>query len=179
MLAIGDFAKVPLALHAARQVLSLAKTATIYTNDAGNDLAKEIEAGFGNAGAVMKVDNRKIQRLVRLGGDTEEETTSKGVRVEFADGSSSTVEAFLAHAPATRSRGPFAEQLGLALAPSGNGDIQVEPPFYKTSVPGVFAAGDISGMMKSVPHAILSGGVAGVGAASQLVAEQLGQASIV
>ncbi|KAL1893959.1 hypothetical protein Sste5346_006100 [Sporothrix stenoceras] len=177
VLAIDSFGRAPVALHMARQASSLARTVTIYTNGAGA-LAAEIEAGFCRAGGsagIMRVDNRVIRRFVFLG--EQEQAQGGGIRLEFVDNSLPADEAFLAHAPKTRPRGPFVSQLGLETLPPGDndGDIKVELPYYQTSVSGVFAAGDNCSKMKSVAHAMLSGNVAGMGAASQIVAEQLGQ----
>lgn len=177
VLAIDSFGRAPVALHMARQASSLARTVTVYTNGAGA-LAAEIEAGFcraGGSGGIMRVDNRIIKRFVFLG--EQEQALGGGIRIEFEDDTAPADEAFLAHAPKTRPRGPFVSQLGLETLPPGDndGDIRVELPYYQTSVPGVFAAGDNCAKMKSVAHAMLSGNVAGMGAASQIVAEQLGQ----
>jgi thioredoxin reductase len=155
-----------MALHVARQVTTLGKIVNIYTNGS-EDLANDIAAGFGSV-APMTVDTRKIQRMIL-------EADGAGIQLQFEDGSSKT-EGFLAHTPVTKPRGPFAAQLGLALRPSG--DIEAAPPFYQTSVKGVYAAGDSCGMMKNVPHAIFSGSLAGMGASQQIVAENLGQTSL-
>ncbi|KKK25543.1 hypothetical protein P175DRAFT_0535729 [Aspergillus ochraceoroseus IBT 24754] len=163
VLAIGGLSKAPVALHVARQVSALSDSVTFYTNGS-EEVGRDIEAGFGTATA-MKIDTRKIKCISKY-------SDRAGVSIEFEDGSS-TVEAFLAHTPGTKVRGPFAEQMGLALAPSG--DIKAGPPFYETNIKGVFAAGDNCGMMKNVPHAIFSGSLAGMGVASQIMAEALGQ----
>lgn len=150
----------------ARQVITLSESVTIYTNGS-EDLAMDIAAGFGTA-TTMKVDSRKIQRMSL-------QANGLGISLQFEDKSSAT-EGFLAHTPETRPRGPLATQLELALRP--NGDIEAGPPFYQTSVKGVYAAGDSCGMMKNVPHAIFSGSLAGMGASTQIVAEKLGQTSL-
>ncbi|KAJ5212203.1 uncharacterized protein N7498_003849 [Penicillium cinerascens] len=163
VLAVGGLSKTPLALHVARQISTLSQTVTIYTNGS-EDLAKEVSAGFGTS-TVMKVESRKIKSLSK-----QHEKAS--VLLEFEDGSS-VIEGFLAHTPETRPRGPFAEQLGLEQTPSG--DIKAGPPFYQTTVKGVFAAGDSCGMMKNAPHAIFSGSLAGMGVSAQIAAETQGQ----
>ncbi|KKK22377.1 hypothetical protein ARAM_005552 [Aspergillus rambellii] len=163
VLAIGGLSKAPVALHVARQVSALSDSVTFYTNGS-EEVGRDIEAGFGTATA-MKIDTRKIKCISK-------HSNRAGVSIEFEDGSS-IVEAFLAHTPGTKVRGPFAEQMGLALAPSG--DIKAGPPFYETNIKGVFAAGDNCGIIKNVPHAIFSGSLAGMGVASQIMAEALGQ----
>lgn len=156
-----------MALHVARQASTLSETVTIYTNG-DDDIAMEIAGGLGTAES-MELDTRVIKRLVLL------DDGAGGVRMEFKDGTSFT-ERFLVHAPATKPRGPFADQLGLDRTLGS--DIKAGPPFYQTSVKGVYAAGDVSGMMKNVPNAIFSGSLAGSGASMQIVAEELGQASL-
>lgn len=166
VLAFGGLSKAPLALHVARQVSTLSKSVAIYTNGS-EDLAKEVTGGFGTS-TIMKVDSRKIKRLSK-------QVENATVLLEFEDGSS-VIEGFLAHTPETKPRGPFAEQLGLEQTPPG--DIKAGPPFYQTTIKGVFAAGDSCGMMKNVPHAIFSGSLAGMGVSTQIAAEAQGQQSL-
>ncbi|KAI2758338.1 hypothetical protein DTO006G1_6854 [Penicillium roqueforti] len=163
VLAIGGLSKPPSALHVARQVSTLSQSVTIYTNGS-EDLAKAVSEGFGTS-TVMKVDSRKIKSLSK-------QAEKASILLEFEDGSSVT-EGFLAHTPDTKPRGSFAEQLGLELTPSG--DIKIAPPFYQTTVKGVFAAGDNCGLMKNVPHAIFSGSLAGMGVSTAIAAEAQGQ----
>ncbi|KAK0387753.1 hypothetical protein NLU13_3998 [Sarocladium strictum] len=164
VLAIGPPSANPAAvLHVARQVVPLSKKVTIYTNGVPETASALSSATEGVS--VFHVDDREIEQFVLLEGN-------QGLRLQFKDGSSAE-EAFLAHTPGTRPRGPFAQQLGLEQTPGG--DVKAGPPFYQTSVKGVFAAGDNCGLMKNVPHAIFSGSLAGMGAQSQIVAEELGQ----
>ena len=104
------------------------------------------------------------------------------MRVEFADGSAAREEGFLTHHPRTRVRGPFAAQLGLAMGPPSfiapGGDVQVEAPLGKTSVPSVFAAGDCASMFKIVTQAVHGGGGAGAIASMHISAERFGQQPI-
>lgn len=73
------------------------------------------------------------------------------------------------HKPKTQINGPFAGQLGLELSPSG--DIKTTEPFFNTSIPGVFAAGDCASALKAVVLAMSSGTTVAGGLASQLQAE--------
>ncbi|OKL56657.1 hypothetical protein UA08_08292 [Talaromyces atroroseus] len=140
VLAIGGLSKAPLALHVARQAAALSRNVTIYTNG-GEDVARDVSAGIGTT-AVMTVDDRKIVRL-----EKQPDKSAAAVRLIFEDGSEK-LEGFLAHTPQTKPRGPFVEQLGLEQTPSC--DIKAGPPFFETSVKGVFAAGDSCGMMKNI-----------------------------
>ncbi|CAK7200198.1 hypothetical protein SEUCBS139899_002889 [Sporothrix eucalyptigena] len=159
VLAMDAFARVAVALHVARQAASLVTQAvTVYTNG-DTRLADEVRQGVGDS-PVFFADSRVIRRFVFLGD--QDQAHGGGIRIEFVDGSVAD-ESFLAHAPETRPRGNFIEQLSLAT--TVHGDIYVELPHYRTSVPDVFAAGDNCARMKSVAHAMLSGNVAGMGAA--------------
>lgn len=73
--------------------------------------------------------------------------------------------------PQTEVNGPFAKQLGLAM--TDGGDIQTTPPFYETSMPGVFAVGDCATLYKIVAPAVAMGSLAAAGLVAQLQAEPL------
>jgi thioredoxin reductase len=154
-------------MHAARHATQLSKKVTIYTNG-NSDLAKQFEESFSGSPA-FAADARKITKLVKgpKGGQ---------VVMHFEDGSEVT-EGFLGHAPITKAKGPFAEQLGIDTTPMG--DLVTKPPFLATNVKGVFAAGDNSTPMKITPNALFTGSLAGAGVSAQLVAEKLGQPSMV
>lgn len=162
VLAIGSVANVPLALHVARQASSFSKSVTIYTNGS-DDLAKKIDTVIGKE-SKFRTEARKITSVSKV-----------NPKVTLEDGTS-LVEGFLAHTPETKSRGCFIDDLGLEKTPKN--DIKAGPPFFQTSVKGVFAAGDSCGLMKNVPNAIFSGSLAGMGASFQLSAESVGQQSL-
>ncbi|OCL02666.1 FAD/NAD(P)-binding domain-containing protein [Glonium stellatum] len=166
VLAIGSLANVPFGLHVARQASSLSKSVTIYTNGS-EELASNLVSAFGSA-KQMKTDSRRIKRFEKGRKNAE-------VTIQFEDGTEA-IEGFLAHAPATKARGPFAEQLGLEMTSSG--DIKAGPPFYQTNIKGVFAAGDNCLPMKNVLLALSAGSLAGMGASTQILAESLGQRSM-
>jgi gliotoxin/aspirochlorine biosynthesis thioredoxin reductase len=79
------------------------------------------------------------------------------------------------YAPSVEINGPL-QDLGLEMNPSG--EIKVNPPFNETSVSGVFAGGDCATMMRAVPQATTGGMLAGVGAASQIQAEDFQAAGL-
>ncbi|ORY14662.1 hypothetical protein BCR34DRAFT_585632 [Clohesyomyces aquaticus] len=167
LLAVDMLAQIPYAMHAARHATPLSKKVVIYTH--GNaDLAAQFEAAFHGAPA-FSTNPKVISKLTKgpSGGE---------VTLHFSDGTSTT-EAFLGHAPLTRAKGPFAEQLGLEVGPMG--DLVVKPPFQQTSVKGVFAAGDCSSPFKIAPNAQFTGSLAGAGVSSQIIAEALRQPSMV
>ncbi|TVY27407.1 Thioredoxin reductase [Lachnellula hyalina] len=167
VLAIGDVAPVPLALHVSRNAAQLTKSVTIYTNgDASR--AAEIQAGIGSV-APFTVDSRRITKFV-LGPN------QIGLTMCFEDGSSKE-EAFLSHKPKSKIKSSFlAEQLGLELTPQG--DLKVNPPFGDTNLSGCFAAGDNSSFLKTSPNAVNSGANSAAGTASHVQSRLYGQESL-
>lgn len=167
ILAIDGHTTVPSVLHFARNAKRFAKSVAIYTNGSV-ELATEVETALGSTPGFV-VNSGEIARLIK--GERGSE-----VVVQLASGSEQ-LQAFLGHKPRTRMNGPWAEQLGLEMAPSG--DPKAHPPFFATSVRGVFLCGDLSSPLKIVPNAMLSGAAAGAGACAELQAEMVGQESMV
>ncbi|KAI0841362.1 thioredoxin reductase glit [Hypoxylon sp. FL0890] len=146
----------------ARMAGRLADHVTVYT-DGNKELGALIRETLKSP-PKFHVENR---RVVCLSKDPQVEGDA-GVIVTLEDGTTNR-EMFLAHAPAVELNGPFAADLGVALAPQGNVDAQ--PPFYTTSVPGVYAAGDCATFMKAVPMATMMGSCVAAGLAHVLQAE--------
>jgi thioredoxin reductase len=160
ILALGEISSPAAATALARSAKQITSKVVIYTsNNPGVQTA--IADLLGQNNTAITTDDREIASLA-LGSE------GSGIIITFADGSS-VQEAFLAHKPPTKLNGPFAEQLGVELAPGG--DIQVTPPFGATSVKGVYAAGDCAAKMKNVMQAMHMGTFAGVGMAHDLQAE--------
>ncbi|KAH9895543.1 hypothetical protein F4778DRAFT_276881 [Xylariomycetidae sp. FL2044] len=135
VLAVDWIAMPQFALHLSHMSSQLAASVTIYTN--GNaELATQLAPTL--AGKPWKSDTRKIAKLA-LDGET-------AVEITFEDGTTAT-EAFVAHSPIARIRGPFAEQLGIRLSQMG-GEYETVGPFHETGVPGVYAVGDTMTMFK-------------------------------
>ncbi|KAI3326347.1 FAD/NAD(P)-binding domain-containing protein [Xylariaceae sp. AK1471] len=164
VLAIDWIASTKMAKHMAHMAATLAKIVTIYTNG-DEQLASELTTALKDADQ-YQVDHRAISRL-SFNPDSGELIT-----ISFQDGSDDKKEAFLAHSPTTRVKGPFAEQLGLELTPMG--DYVVSPPFSATTVEGVFAAGDCTSMFKVATNALASGSMTGAGVSAQLQEEHMG-----
>ena len=81
------------------------------------------------------------------------------------DGSEVPCNGVLVHAPLRR-RGLLPERLGLALTDDG---LVAVDAFARTSVPGVYAAGDLAVAPQQVAVALGSGHLAGVAAARELL----------
>jgi thioredoxin reductase len=102
------------------------------------------------AAARVAVDERPV---VGLRGPDDTLTA-----VVFADGSERACGGLLV--PVTlHQRSPLAAQLGATAAAPGpiTADAVEVSPTFETSVPGLFAAGDLSGQMPSVANAVASG----------------------
>ena len=80
MLAIGDIAKVPPALHLARMAKRLATKVVVYTNGA-SDLLDQAVAALGND-PVITFDNRRVVRLEKVKEGSSE------IIVHLSDGTS-------------------------------------------------------------------------------------------
>lgn len=129
------------------------------------------------------VDPDAAAQLSRLGASIRPERLASvakagdGAEVRFEDGSTLQLGGLLT-ATAWRQSAPFADQLGLALHPTGA--IEVDP-FGRTSVPGVSAAGDnavgpgLPGPMHAVGLSIAAGLTAAAAIVQELVAEELAE----
>lgn len=158
------------AMHIARMAAALSASVTIYTQ--GNkDLEAEIicliASGSAAGSAVMKTDNRIIKQF--------EAADNKAVTVELEDGSRITHD-YVSHQPPIAHQTSLADQLGLEK--SEGGEIVVSSPFQQTSVRGVFAAGDLTSMLKSAPNAVYTGNLAGAMASMQILTDRFGQAPL-
>ncbi|KAH8723132.1 hypothetical protein GQ44DRAFT_774411 [Phaeosphaeriaceae sp. PMI808] len=160
VLAIGDIAKLPPALHLSRMAKRLAKKVTLYTNGS-TELQQQIVTALGND-SVISTDNRRVTRLEKVKDDSSETI------VHFDDGSSAA-HGFVVHKPKSKISGPFVDQLSIEI--NDMGVIKTTQPFYETSVPGVFAVGDCAAPMPAVTNALAMGSFAAGGLVGQLGAE--------
>ncbi|KAJ5618160.1 hypothetical protein N7537_003274 [Penicillium hordei] len=177
VLAIGDMANTMAAMHVARMARRFATTVTILRT------ARKKSPRHSRKQATI----RALRSIVDLSHGWSRDRAhqmwtlnSRMVPIERRDSSCVSLETQLqsmvadpdhlqAHKPKTQINGPFANQLGLHLTSDGN--IKTTEPFYSTSVPGVFAAGDCAVPMKAVATAISSGTFVAGGLAGQLQAE--------
>lgn len=100
-------------------------------------------------------------------------TEGETVTVRSAEGEAVVAGIFVASV-VSRQRAPFADQLGLAMLPSGAIEID---DFGRTSTPGISAAGDIAhraslpGAMAAVALAVAAGQLAAIGHVQSFLAE--------
>lgn len=171
VLAVQSTSLPAFAVHFASNAAQFSDSVTIYTNGS-EELSVQLNSILASGVQKFKTDSRKISRLNLI----ETNGNPTGIKLDFSDGSSAT-ESFLVNNPFTQIKGPFATQLGVEIAPTpvpGIGDIVANPPFYQTSVRGVFAAGDSTTPYKAVSGAIASGCSAAVAASTQLLSEKYG-----
>ena len=121
-------------------------------------------AGFT---ADLPTDEREITRFVSEANEL--------VAVEFADGDRLARRGVLV-ASTLRQRSDLPVQLGVAIAPPGPiaEDAVVVDAFHRTSVPGVFAAGDLSASMPQVAAAIAAGSLSAAAVVQSLLADDVG-----
>lgn len=172
----------------------LTSNVTIYTNGA-KGLGEQLVLGL-TADVGIKVDERPIARLEK--GATEPEviihlvgglSITEGFLVRFTFAflikriarsilaclvlfsRKHALTEFQVHKPRTEINGPFARQLSLELTEQG--DIKTTPPFYESSIPGVFAAGDCTTPLKAVSQAVAMGTFVAAGVVGQLGVDRL------
>lgn len=121
-----------------------------------DDVSREVAAAFRESGIAVRENFGQIESF---------EKTTSGVRMVFSqDGAHESAEAALAVVAV----GWLADTAQLKLAAAGvelnpRGFVQVDE-YLRTSAAHIFAAGDVTGRLMLVPHAIQDGFVAGTNA---------------
>ncbi|WP_317158983.1 bifunctional NAD(P)/FAD-dependent oxidoreductase/class I SAM-dependent methyltransferase [[Mycobacterium] appelbergii] len=116
--------------------------------------------------AGIGVDDRSVAQFVSRDGEL--------TAVEFTDGNRLPRRGALV-ATTLHQRSPLAAQLGAITAPGplAVNSVAVDP-LGRTSVPGLFAAGDLSSQMPQVAAAVASGSAAGAAVVQTLLADDVG-----
>ena len=150
------------ALHRVPLLRMWSDDVTLLTDGAA-ELEPEDAGRFAAAG--VEVDERKLARI-----------EDPGATVVFESGERREFTGLLV--PVTlHQRGPLAEQLGAALAEPGPVAVEaiaVDGQF-RTSVPGLFAAGDATTQMPSVASAVAAGHAAAATVVSVLMSASVSQ----
>jgi thioredoxin reductase len=152
---LGVLYRVPMSIHQASLIAEWGPT-TLYLNGAG---LSEEDAGM-LAGRGVTIEPAAVARLVG-----ERPSLSA---IELVDGRRPAIRA-LYLAPESSLGGPLAEQLGVEVQEGPLGPVIRTDDDKMTSVPGVYAAGDIARMPHSVSWAVADGVTAGVSAHRALV----------
>jgi thioredoxin reductase len=158
-----EVAGLPLAVLGANVMQPLMLTAwsddVVLLTD-GADLAPDDEKLLTDAG--ITIDRRAVVGLRAEGG--------KLAAVRFDDGSELTRRGLLTHTP-LQQRSSLADELGLERGPMGELAIDA---VGRTSVPGVFAAGDVSNARPGITVALAQGTLAAVSVHHSLLGDDVG-----
>lgn len=147
------------AVHIAKLLRVLTADLIVCTN--GGTLLTDAEREALHGWDIQIIDT-PIQQLE--GHDGQVET------IVFADGQRLARKAIFTRLDSTQHT-PFAAQLGCQMAAEHL--VQVDE-MGRTSVPGVYAAGDLTSRMRQVAMAVMHGAAAGIGINVDLVAEDFG-----
>ena len=157
---IGVIATLPLSVHFAKLITDWGDV-TLFTN-AAIKLDQDSRDGLRKKGVV--IEERKVARI-----DGPSVDGLDGVVLN--DGSKIDVKAIFI-ATFFRIATPFARDLGCVLTHTPRGDIVQTDESKATSIPGVYAAGDMSRITHSITFATSDGVTAGVSAHQSLVLEE-------
>lgn len=142
------------AVHLAGLVLNLTKDLFLFTNGQPDFSAEQLH--YLQQANVQLIDT-KISELIHQDGKLD--------RVVFADGSAIELDALYAAIPFVQHT-DIPVDLGCELTETGHLKIDA---FQKTAVPGMYACGDCTTMMRSVASAVSSGHFAGAMVNMELV----------
>jgi thioredoxin reductase len=161
---VAVLARGPRAVHASLLLRGWSDDVVLLT-DGPADLDSEDRTRLTAAG--VDIDERPVAGL-RIVDDGLE-------AVEFTDGASIHRRALMV-TPRLRQRSPLAAQLGVRFQeshPLAEDAVAVDS-LQRTSVPGVFAAGDVCTQMPQVAAAVAAGSLAGASAMQTLMADDHG-----
>lgn len=153
----GILANGSRAVHLASLVSNLTKDLTIFTMGKADFSTEDL----------VKFSRHNIE-IVETSMVEIQHKEGQLSNIIFADGSRMNYDALYAAVPFTQhSDLPYA--LGCELTEQGYVSID---NFYSTTVKGIYACGDNSGMMRSVANSVYSGGFAGAMVNKELIDEQ-------
>ena len=151
------------AVHMALMMRGWTDDVVVLTDGVG----LEADGAWQLAAAGVAIDERKVAEFVSTAGEL--------TCVEFADGPGLARTGVLV-ATSLHQRSPLAARLGVAFAPAGPvaADAVLIDPMHRTSVPGVFAAGDVSAQMPQVAAAIATGSLSAAAVVQSLLGDDVG-----
>ncbi|RYE25226.1 MAG: NAD(P)/FAD-dependent oxidoreductase [Sphingobacteriales bacterium] len=140
--------------HVGLLLTNWTKDLKVFTNGPATFSAEQLQALQNNNVPVIE---KKISELLHEKGQVK--------AILFADGSEEEVSAVY-NKPAFEQHSDLHAQLGVKLNEMGYIDVDFK---YKTSVPGVYAAGDNTNMMRAVASAVAAGNMAGAMINAELI----------
>jgi len=148
---LAVFGGPPVAVHQALLLTSWSEDVSLLTGGAGGLEASDRER-LAAAGA--SIDERPVAELLGRGRSLE--------AVRFEDGEQRVCRGMLV-AATLHQRSDLARRLGVAFAPADplSAEGLAVDPQYRTSVPGVYAAGDVAAGPPSMARAVAAGNFAG------------------
>ncbi|WP_438029997.1 NAD(P)/FAD-dependent oxidoreductase [Sorangium sp. So ce233] len=138
----GYLARGVQSLHFPLQLRGWTRDVVVLTNGSF-DVPEDMRARFSAAG--IEVETRPVARLAAR----EDRLQS----IELADGATIACEVLFAHPP--QRQVDLVRKLGVAL--DDDGYVQVDPVSRETSVPGIYAGGDLLSRMQAAVVAAASG----------------------
>ncbi|CAN5124610.1 hypothetical protein BH11ACT7_BH11ACT7_34510 [soil metagenome] len=151
-------------VHSALLLRGWSDDVVLLTNGPADLNAEQVEK---LSAAGVSVDDRAIASLAGADGQLTD--------VVFADGARLPRRGLLV-ATTLHQRSSLAARLGAEFNPPGPVAVDAlkTDPFCRTTVPGVFAAGDVSAQMSQVAAAAAAGSLAGAAVMQTLMAEDFG-----
>jgi thioredoxin reductase len=152
-------------VHQAQLMRQLSADVTFHGH--GVELPDEERAGMLARG--IRIDDRAVVEVI-----ADDDGVLRGIRL--ADGTDAPVDAIFV-GPAPHPNDGILLALGAETAehPMGGRWVTVDP-MGRTSVPGLWAAGNVTDGRSSVPYAMAAGSLAGAGINADLVEEEVGAA---
>lgn len=155
----GLFANGDMAYEFGKLLWNWTKDLTIYTNGKSNLSAAQTSS---LASKNISVVEKEIVKIKHQNGQIQ--------TLIFSDGSMQELDALYAKIPFVQ-HSDIPESLGCEITEMGILKVDM---MQKTTVDGVFAAGDSTNMMRSVANAVYGGNMAGAAASKELIAEDFG-----
>lgn len=155
----GLFANGDMAYEFGKLLWNWTKDLTIYTNGKSTLTLEQINT---LAAKNINIVEKEIVEISHENGQIQ--------ALIFSDGSKQKLDALYAKIPFVQ-HSDIPQSLGCEITDMGMLKVDM---MQKTSVDGVFAAGDSTNMMRSVANAVYGGNMAGAAASKELVAEDFG-----
>ena len=155
----GLFANGDMAYEFGKLLWNWTKDLTIYTNGKSTLTLEQVNI---LAAKNINIVEKEIVEISHENGQIQ--------ALIFSDGSKQKLDALYAKIPFVQ-HSDIPQSLGCEITEMGMLKVDI---MQKTSVDGVFAAGDSTNMMRSVANAVYGGNMAGAAVSKELIAEDFG-----